>query len=314
MLDYPLLESLLAIEREGSFEEAAKSMGVTKSAISQKIKLLEQRLGVTTVERNPTRPTNFGRRLCRHLESVLLLESKLFLRYGHLFNTDKINLSSIKVAVDDDTQTRCFLDLLQHHSDIENAVLFDIVIDKNRGALQQLNSHEVKAALSHCPVADPDLNSYHLGAISFIATASPEFVEQHFATGFTPENLQTVTAVSYSASNDLNRHFVSQVFSERLPFLTNYFPSVHGVLNLCSDGHAWGMNPLHLVQDDLKSGQLVDLCPGQCLEVSMYWHISAVIDELLPCITETILRTAGCLAMNPDKKRLLSSEDALNAV
>ena len=51
MLDYAGLEALAAVLREGSFDRAARKLHVTPSAISQRIKLLEERLGQVLVMR-----------------------------------------------------------------------------------------------------------------------------------------------------------------------------------------------------------------------------------------------------------------------
>lgn len=126
MMDYPHLVTLLAVEREGTFGAAATALGVSKSAISQKIRLLEQRLGGVTVERNPTRPTALGKRLCRHIEDVQLLEAKLFLTHGHLFSTAKMDPASIKVAINDDIQSRCLFEALSPLTETQNQFLFDV--------------------------------------------------------------------------------------------------------------------------------------------------------------------------------------------
>ena len=74
MLDYAHLEALLAVEREKSFDGAAKSLGVTSSAISQRIKLLEERIGAVTLNRQtPVSTTELGAILCRHAEKVIML-------------------------------------------------------------------------------------------------------------------------------------------------------------------------------------------------------------------------------------------------
>ena len=44
MLDYAGLEALAAVVREGSFERAAHKLHVTPSAVSQRIKQLEERI------------------------------------------------------------------------------------------------------------------------------------------------------------------------------------------------------------------------------------------------------------------------------
>ena len=64
MLDYASLAALAAVVREGSFERAARSLHVTPSAISQRIRLLEERVGCALVVRaQPCRATEAGRRL-----------------------------------------------------------------------------------------------------------------------------------------------------------------------------------------------------------------------------------------------------------
>src|SRR3712207_7302741 len=78
MLDYALLSALAAVVRTGSFEAAARHLNVTPSAVSQRIKLLEERIGAILVGRGqPCVATEAGRRLCQHVEQVALLESSL---------------------------------------------------------------------------------------------------------------------------------------------------------------------------------------------------------------------------------------------
>lgn len=78
MLDYPLIAALAAVIREGSFEKAARSLHLSPSAVSQRVKLLEQRLGqVLVVRDSPCRATSAGLQLCRHAEQVSLLEREL---------------------------------------------------------------------------------------------------------------------------------------------------------------------------------------------------------------------------------------------
>jgi LysR family transcriptional regulator (chromosome initiation inhibitor) len=55
MPDYAHLSALAAVIRTGSFERAAQHLNVAPSAISQRIKLLEERLGVVLVVRGGNR-------------------------------------------------------------------------------------------------------------------------------------------------------------------------------------------------------------------------------------------------------------------
>ncbi|POR49152.1 regulatory helix-turn-helix LysR family protein [Paraburkholderia eburnea] len=78
MLDYALLDALAAVVRHGSFERAAGALNVTPSAVSQRVKLLEERVGAVLVKRGqPCVATAAGALLCRHTERVQLLEAEL---------------------------------------------------------------------------------------------------------------------------------------------------------------------------------------------------------------------------------------------
>ncbi|RZI91579.1 MAG: LysR family transcriptional regulator, partial [Variovorax sp.] len=78
MLDYAALNALAAVVREGSFDRAARALNVTPSAVSQRIKLLEERIGGALLVRGtPCVATDIGLTLCRHIERVDMLEHEL---------------------------------------------------------------------------------------------------------------------------------------------------------------------------------------------------------------------------------------------
>ncbi|MDD9908533.1 MAG: ArgP/LysG family DNA-binding transcriptional regulator [Ahrensia sp.] len=296
MFDYPLLEALLAIEREGSFENAAQAMGISKSAISQKIGLLEQRLGAPVLERNPARPTAFGRSLCRHFERVRLLESVLSIEHGHHFDTKRIETASLKVAVDDDMPTRCLLNTLEPVADDHRNLLFDISIRKNGDTIDSLQNGDAAAAISTAntsSILSPqtrDIQTHELGSLTFIAVASPEFAANALLDGIRQEALIQARCASYDADNDLNVRFASELLGMSIGKPTYTIPSTHGLRTLVLDGCAWAVLPSHLVRQHLVTGRLVDLCPGQSLQIELFWHISTYLDELPLNITDTVKR------------------------
>jgi len=68
MLDYGSLSAVAAVVREGSFGRAA--LGVTASAVSQRGRVLEERLGCVLVVRKSI-PTNHREVKCRSSASTL---------------------------------------------------------------------------------------------------------------------------------------------------------------------------------------------------------------------------------------------------
>src|SRR3984957_15105213 len=111
MLDYASLAAVATVVREGSFERAARALNVTPSAISQRVKGLEERLGsVLIVRGQPCTATATGSLLCRHVEQVGLLEVDLRDALPKLAQTDAPDArATLRVAVNADSLGTWFI-------------------------------------------------------------------------------------------------------------------------------------------------------------------------------------------------------------
>src|SRR5262245_15230610 len=77
-LDRAQLATLVAVLRNGGFDRAARELHVTPSAVSQRIKQLEEHVGGIVVVRGAnTRATALGEALYRHGLQLELLEHEL---------------------------------------------------------------------------------------------------------------------------------------------------------------------------------------------------------------------------------------------
>jgi len=75
--DYRTLQALDAVIRERGFERAAQKLCITQSAVSQRIKQLENMFGQPLLVRTvPPRPTEQGQKLLALLRQVELLEDE----------------------------------------------------------------------------------------------------------------------------------------------------------------------------------------------------------------------------------------------
>ena len=82
-LDSAQLNAFATVIDEGSFERAAAVLHVTRSAVSQRIKLLEERVGQVLVRRaTPCTPTEAGQALYRHAREVALSEADALAAVG----------------------------------------------------------------------------------------------------------------------------------------------------------------------------------------------------------------------------------------
>ena len=116
MFDYVHLETLLAVERAGSFEGAGRTLGISPIGVSRRIKILEERMGVPLLKRRPTRPSKAGETLCRYAEEVLAIEDKFLEVQKTNGLQSNVNGSNVKIAINDDSLTSWFLEVLKDNS------------------------------------------------------------------------------------------------------------------------------------------------------------------------------------------------------
>jgi LysR family transcriptional regulator (chromosome initiation inhibitor) len=180
MLDYAALSALAAVVREGSFERAAQALFVTPSAVSQRIRSLEERLGCALVVRGqPCRATDAGRRLCQHVDQVRLLEHDLQGTLPALVPQGPTRVS-LPIAVNADSLATWFAPAIAAFA-ADAPVLVELSVDDQDHTAAWLRSGAVLAAVTGAARPPAGFNSRPLGAMRYVAAASPAYVARHFA-------------------------------------------------------------------------------------------------------------------------------------
>lgn len=295
MLDYAHLEALLTVEREKSFDGAAKALGITSSAISQRIKLLEERIGAVTLNRQtPVSTTEVGAILCRHAEKVLLLENEILQQNHKGVQNKATEFLKVKIAVNDDSLSSWFMDVLSANANSDSPYLLEMSIADQDYSINQMKAGSALAAISIDKSPVQGFQSTFLGTHVYRATASPEFVSRYFPNGVTLEALADAPSLRYSSLDDLQIQWIQQVFFQKVYPSSHTIPSSHGFVDACLRNVAWGMNPALMVDDHIKAGRLVELVPGATLNKPLYWHCSRVIAGPFSGFTQQVINAANC--------------------
>lgn len=293
MFDYAHLEALLAVEREGSFEGAGRALGVTSSAVSQRIKLLEERIGAVLINRHPPiKPTHVGIELCRHAELVSILEDKIISANDCVPKVQDHRKPVIKIVVNDDSLSSWFMDVLKMDAAKNGSYMFEVSIADQDYSIDELKFGSVLAAISINKTPVQGFGSRYLGMHVYRATASPEFMRRHFPDGVTLEALRKAPALRYSAQDDLQQQWIMENFGEKIIHDTYILPSSPGFVQACLGSIAWGMNPSQMVDKYIESGDLVEILPGAPLNKPLYWHCSRMVSEPLKYFTQYVIDAA----------------------
>jgi LysR family transcriptional regulator (chromosome initiation inhibitor) len=111
-----------------------------------------------------------------------------------------------------------------------------------------------------------------LGAMRYLAVASPAFVARHFAAGVDDAALGAAPCTVFNRKDMLQARWLRRVSRRRLNPPQHRVPSTHGFIHAALNGLGWGMNPDVLVAPLLASGALVELVPAQAIEVPLFWQ------------------------------------------
>lgn len=297
MLDYPSLAALAAVVHEGSFERAARRLNVTPSAVSQRIRLLEERVGCALVVRaQPCRATERGRRLCQHLDQVRLLEQDLQDAVPELASEGPVRVS-LPVAVNADSLATWFTPALSAFA-AEAPVLMDVAVDDQDHTADWLRSGRVLAAVSSTARPAAGCNALPLGAMRYRAAASPAFMARHFAQGVGAGSLARAPSLVFNPKDELQNRWVQRLCHRHVELPCHALPSPQAFVTAALAGMGWGLHPEALIREALQDGRLVELLPDTALDVPLHWHVARSTSSLLEGLTRHI-RAASALALIP---------------
>ncbi|MCC4597945.1 LysR family transcriptional regulator ArgP [Xanthomonas campestris pv. phormiicola] len=289
---HPQLSAFAAVLDEGSFEAAARRLSLTPSAISQRIKALEDRLGqVLVVRQAPCRPTPAGEALLRRVRPMQALEAEAMADF--LPNAaDAGPARSIAIAVNDDSLQTWFLAALAslHHA---HGFLFDVHVDDQDHTLELLRNGTVLGAVTSASKPLQGCNVHPLGAMRYYAIASPQFVARYLAAGLNAAALAQAPMIVFNRKDDLQARFVRRITRTRLAPPIHYLPTSTGFVEAAARGLGWCLAPEQLVMPALREKKIVIVDPQRWLDVPLYWQHAAVRSSVLQQIGQALRAAAA---------------------
>ncbi|ODU13792.1 MAG: hypothetical protein ABT15_00215 [Pseudonocardia sp. SCN 73-27] len=209
-LAHELVETVAAIVEEGTFEAAAARLHLTPSAVSQRVRRLEDELGrILLVRSKPVRPTEAGAAIVRLARQTALLEHEALCGLG---GDDE--RTSLALAVNADSLGTWFLAPLARVAR-RYPVVFELHRDDQDFTAGLLADGTVTAAVTAqgTPVAGCAVTP--LGVMRYDAVATPQFVARWFPDGVTAQALARAPLVDYDRRDDLQTRWLRSRGADR---------------------------------------------------------------------------------------------------
>jgi LysR family transcriptional regulator, chromosome initiation inhibitor len=292
MTDLPLdqVRTLLAVLDEGTFDAAAKALHVTPSAVSQRIKALEQRTGrVLLLRSKPVELTDSGEVVVRFARQLARLEQDAGAELG-LSGTDEP--TRLSIAVNADSLATWFMPALAEAAALL-PVCFDLHREDQDHTTRLLRQGLVMAAVTSSPHPVQGCTVRGLGHMRYQAVAAPGFVARHLSHGPLREVIAAAPVVLFDRRDDLQDQFLRGLGLDRaVSTARHYVPASEAYAEAVAAGLGWGMIPDAQAAARRASGALVDLAPDRPVDVPLYWQQWKLDSPALTALAAAVARAA----------------------
>ena len=291
---HPQVVAFITVLEESSFDNAAKKLSVTPSAISQRIKSLEDRLGQVLVLRQfPCRPTPAGEQLLRRVKPMQTLEAEAIDDFLPKNDKDKINIRhTVSIAVNDDSLATWFLSVQAdlHH---KYGYMFDLHVDDQDHTIDYLKNGRVMGAITSEEKPLQGCNTIYLGKMRYFSVASKCFIETYFNNGLDTDSLSNAPMIVFDRKDSLQWKFLNKITAREIKPPIHYIPTSSGFIDAAALGLGWCLAPEFLIT---KNSDVELLSEEYCIDIPLYWQYYSFRSEIIKKVTqELVSATSGKL-------------------
>ncbi|MEX8032429.1 LysR family transcriptional regulator ArgP [Microbacterium sp. 20-116] len=279
-----LARTLAVVVDEGTLDAAARRLHITPSAVSQRIRALEDQLGrVVLVRSKPVSATEAGDAVVRLARQLALLEHDALAAIGAEGGT----VASVPLAVNADSLATWFLPPLARVAQ-RRAVVFDLHRDDQDFTAGLLESGTVMAAVTsrEAPVAGCRVR--RLGVLRYEAVATASFADRWFADGVDAEALGSAPVVDFDRRDDLQTQWLTRRGVAAAAPPRHRVPASQDFATAVALGLGWGLLPGFQSAEALRAGELVRLGDDP-IDVPLYWQQWNLTSPLLDEVADEIV-------------------------
>lgn len=287
-IDPDLALTVAAVVEEGTLDAAARRLHVTPSAVSQRIKLVEEQLGQRVLLRSrPVRATRAGEVVTRYAHRVALVEHDATQALGLV---DEGGRRRLALGVTSDSLATWLLPPLARFAD-QHDVELDLVRRDQDETAGLLEDGQVVAAVTSRRDPVPGCRVVELGAMTFEAMASPGWVARWAPDGVTSQSLREGPRIDFDRSDTLQLEWLRHHGIDGSSSPRHLVPSTHDIAQAVELGLGWGVIPTDQASELAERGRLVAL-GGPQVSMPLYWQCWKDEVTLLAALTHEVVEAA----------------------
>jgi LysR family transcriptional regulator (chromosome initiation inhibitor) len=294
MMDFHFeqLRAFVAAVDHGTFESAARELMVTPSAISQRIKALEQSVGrVLLLRTKPITITASGEIVLRLGRAVHLLGHDAALELHADDALTPATPAVIPIVVNADSLATWLLPVLANVAARES-IVFDLAREDQDHSTDLLRAGSVMAAVTSNAEPVQGCTVRPLGRMRYRPMASPAFAARWFEDGATAQALTAAPVVVFDRKDDLQDAYLRRRGVDPADPPRHHVPASADFATAVGLGLGWGMLPDAQSDAPLRRGELVVLDETGGVDVPLFWQQWRLHSRLLELVTAAVVDAA----------------------
>jgi len=286
-LDYKLLQALATVIKDQSFERAANSLFITQSAVSQRIKQLEQNIAQPVLIRSqPLRATEVGKKLIKHYHQVMQLEAELL---PNIYPDNPQSPLTIHLATNADSLATWLIPAIAPTIK-NNLIEINMLVADEQHTIEKLKDGEAFGAISLQDKPIKGCQMTKLGDLNYILVSSPEFRDTYFKKGINSETLRSAPGIAFDQRDNMHVRFIEEHFGlKEGDYPLHAMRSSEAFVAMAKHGAAFCLVAELQIKDELATGELINILPDYKLVETLYWHHWVLLKGVHKKISDVII-------------------------
>lgn len=290
------LETLLWIDRLGTFSAAAERLNTTQPAVSARMRELEQRLGTKLFRRDGRTMslTPAGRKLVRDCDPLLRDMQVALLGSGGFREAHGV----VRIGAGEIAAASCLPPFVATLKADMPHVALEIEIDLTANLIQQLLTGRTDIAFAAGPVAHPALRTRPIGVVGLLWLASPA-VAAAFA-GNDDMRDGPIPVWSLASHSPIHGRMRDAIAASRIAEKSlNLCNNARMMIDIAVAGGGIGIFPEPMVRAEIADAMLVELANMPRL-APVEFHVAMRVSDTEPMLTRIFDQAAQLsLAASP---------------
>lgn len=287
-MDPGLAVTLAAVVDEGTLDGAARRLHLTPSAVSQRVKALEEQLGQRLLVRSrPVRATAAGDAVVRFARRYTVLAHEASRDLGAAGQGSRVRMT---VAVNADSLATWILAPVARFAAAHDVEVDLARLDQDR-TVDLLESGAALAAVTSQGEAVAGCRSTPLGHMAFTAMAAPSWVERWLPDGLDADRLARAPRVDFDRDDSLQLDWLRHQGVDGADSPRHLVPSTHDIARAVELGLGWALVPEQQARDLEADGRLLPL-GTPTITTPLHWQCWKGASSMLDALTGEVVAEA----------------------